>query len=940
MKKLTILLCILALVGFSLIGCGEQKKSYTYNTIGGGTATAPGVTGVTPATVAPGQQITIAGTNFGATRSLREADKSYVNFEPTDGGTAVSAAIYASWSDGQIICTVPELPTNRRRAVSYVVVVYVVSGSGTYFSSPTSGGGNSITAVPSNTIIGAISDALLGTGISGATVTAGGQNTTTDPNGFYMLTNVPAGPQTVTANKTGYEENTTDVVVAPQAAVTGNIPLTSTVSPCGIGFIGPDTYSVGGETYSVASGDFNRDEILDLAVANAGNNTVDIYLGNGDGTFQFNGSYNDPAGSPNEIVVGDFDLQNGPDVAVTHWGNGVTVFLNQGDGTFGNIQSYDMGGNPRKLAAADLNDDGYPDIVTPAAWWGGPLYLLKNRADGTGTFENATDIGGTREGGEGVALVDVNNDGLPDVIWTTNYSDYTVNVKFNQGNFSFSAAQSYNLGSSGRDITLADFDKGNGPDIAVTGNNGMFIMKNNGDGTFGAGQYYPTGNEAYGIATADFNDDSYPDLAVANFGAGTVSVYFNDGEGAFTLEAGDFTLSNNYASGYSCKSLAIGDFDRQNGPDFASANQYADNFTVFINDGSGLFPLVAIYTVGDEPRGAAIGDLNGDGNPDLVVPNSSSDSISVLMSKGDGTFDPAVYYLGGPGPYSASIADFDGDGKPDIAIANAGVNKSRDTYGSVSIFINYGNGTFKPRLDYAAGNTPRWISAGDLNGDMIPDLAVANWDSDNVSILLNKGDGTFFGAVNYPVQDQPSAVEIGDLDGDGYQDLTVSNYGENNSMSVLFNNGDGTFGTPQSYAAGSDPSGIAIGDVDNDGFFDVAVTDSNNNQLLIFINNRDGTFEFDGSYEAGGGCRAPSMGDINCDGYLDIAVANESDNYISVFVNNQDGTFGESVDFGLGNSPMAAVIGDLNNDRMPDMSIPSRGSDGVIVLIHKEQTPP
>ena len=62
-----------------------------------------------------------------------------------------------------------------------------------------------------------------------------------------------------------------------------------------------------------------------------------------------------------------------------------------------------------------------------------------------------------------------------------------------------------------------------------------------------------------------------------------------------------------------------------------------------------------------------------------------------------------------------------------------------------------------------------------MDGDVRPDLAVANYDSNSVSVLLGKGDGTFGSQVEYYAGPNPYFLAIGDLNGDGVSDLAVAN---------------------------------------------------------------------------------------------------------------------------------------------------------------------
>ncbi len=75
------------------------------------------------------------------------------------------------------------------------------------------------------------------------------------------------------------------------------------------------------------------DGMPDVAVANENSNNVSVLLGNGNGTFQSARNFL-PSSSPFSIVVGDFDLDNRPDLAGTQGAFGVAVLMGNGDGTF------------------------------------------------------------------------------------------------------------------------------------------------------------------------------------------------------------------------------------------------------------------------------------------------------------------------------------------------------------------------------------------------------------------------------------------------------------------------------------------------------------------------------------------------------------------------------------------------------------------------------
>ncbi len=146
---------------------------------------------------------------------------------------------------------------------------------------------------------------------------------------------------------------------------------------------------------------------------------------------------------------------------------------------------------------------------------------------------------------------------------------------------------------------------------------------------------------------------------------------------------------------------------------------------------------------------------------------------------GDGPLFPGAQYDAGDVPYSVAIGDLNGDQVPDLGVANAGSD-------NVSVLLGLGDGTFAAAVHYPAGNGAWSVVIGDLDGDQVPDLALAESYSDNVSVLLGLGDGTFAAAAHYGAAQRPSSVAIGDLNGDQAPDLAVANSWSDN-VSVLVN---------------------------------------------------------------------------------------------------------------------------------------------------------
>src|SRR5262249_25656891 len=122
---------------------------------------------------------------------------------------------------------------------------------------------------------------------------------------------------------------------------------------------------------------------------------------------------------------------------------------------------------------------------------------------------------------------------------------------------------------------------------------------------------------------------------------------------------------------------------------------------------------------------------------------------TALLGNGDGTFSYNYYvntFYAGTNPRSVAVEDFNADGIPDLAVANYGSN-------NVSVLSGYGNGAFSPPVNYGGTGLlagPASIAAGDFNGDGIVDLAVADFTgsvSGNASVLLGIPASNAIGGV-------------------------------------------------------------------------------------------------------------------------------------------------------------------------------------------------
>ena len=107
---------------------------------------------------------------------------------------------------------------------------------------------------------------------------------------------------------------------------------------------------------SVAVGDFNGNNVLDIVTANQGSSTVSILLGNGNGTFGPATTFPVAPGlSPVSVAVGDFNGDNVLDIVTANAGSSnVSILLGNGNGTFGPATTFPAGSLPFSVAVGDF----------------------------------------------------------------------------------------------------------------------------------------------------------------------------------------------------------------------------------------------------------------------------------------------------------------------------------------------------------------------------------------------------------------------------------------------------------------------------------------------------------------------------------------------------------------------------------------------------------
>jgi uncharacterized membrane protein len=334
----------------------------------------------------------------------------------------------------------------------------------------------------------------------------------------------------------------------------------------------------------------------------------------------------------------------------------------------------------------------------------------------------------TGQGPNKVASADFNGDGIPDLA-VINYGSGTLTVFLGKGDGTFSAVSTAQaVGGSPDAIVAGDFNRDGRIDLAIAcySTSSITVLLGNGNGTFTPTTQSPsTGSVPSSMTSGDFNGDGLLDLAVTSTYDSAIHIFLGDGSGAFTA------VQQTVAAGNNPFSVAVGDFNGDGVPDLAVTNFYDSTVHIYLGNGDGTFSAFSTLSTGSYPRQVATADLDGDGKLDLVVLNSySGNPYNVFLGAGDGTFtaQPAPASLQNS-PAAFAMGDFNGDGKLDLAVTLSETS-------AVSFLFGAGDGTFTVSpVTGSTGQAPVSIISSDFNGDGSPDLAIVNATDNTLSIL-------------------------------------------------------------------------------------------------------------------------------------------------------------------------------------------------------------
>ncbi len=642
--------------------------------------------------------------------------------------------------------------------------------------------------------------------------------------------------------------------------------------------------------------------------------------------------------------VADFDGDGRNDIVIGQ-SSQVIVFRNistsntlAGSGSFTN-STYSIGGSPREIITADIDNDGRIDIIT-SNQNSNSFSILKNISSGAGNiaFSTRVDVPTTQSStNNALSVADMDLDGFMDVIlYEVVTGANRITIYRNSGSVGTVTAQNFveqyslPLGTNSIfDIEIADLNGDNFPEIAVgfqTTSNNVYIYKNNSQAGFlnmALPTIFSTGiGSIYNLTAADFDNDGKRDLAIGHYwGTFTDLKFFRN------------TSTNNSISG------TIFDFNHGSAIYFNTANA---------------------------------GDIDGDGRIDLVVTDSYSPgalkifrNTSTAIGINQNTFAQSVSYplFGNNGDGIVHIADLTSDGRPEII--------QFSTSNNLSIWRNQIS-----EIPTITGIAPNPAVAGvsqlTITGTGLQNTFSALF-ANGASVTSISGSTPTSVVVRLPALAQTGVVSITNITGGlatSPQVLTITAFPYPTITSIIPNraevgnaiviNGNNFDPTPSNNTVyfGGVKAAITSATISTLGVNVPQSADYDNIKVINNVNKLTSEFGFDFTPTFTGMTTILSSiyatkvdpalfsnsdrvmtGDLDGDGKLDLVTGSSSSSFVSIYRNTSNaGTWtGTSlatrIDLNIGFSSIRDIeLADFDLDGRLDIVVLEGGSNNIIVL--------
>lgn len=269
-----------------------------------------------------------------------------------------------------------------------------------------------------------------------------------------------------------------------------------------------------------------------------------------------------------------------------------------------------------------------------------------------------------------VRSVDCNRDGRADLVMTDGFGS-SVYALLAQADGSLSAPLESTLAARAFGLALGDVNGDGIPDLAVSQTGPMSTIEvalGTGTGRFVSSTSVITQNTVGALALGDVDSDGKADLTVSD--DTKLRVWIGQGNGLFAASSKDTPLAyQGFASG---AHMLLRDLDGDSALDIITTNGSDLNFPILFGDGKGTFSDVTSQIFSFAAGAISVADADADGLPDILVGLNGNNPSAALMLQGPGrSFRPPMPLSGSRNPNSAELQDLNGDGTVDVLIFSA-----------------------------------------------------------------------------------------------------------------------------------------------------------------------------------------------------------------------------------------------------------------------------